>query len=510
MKKSKRTLAVVLALLMLLPAMASCSEKNDGKTDVNPVSDGGEETVSGDETEPGEAVETEAPRIKPSIPESADYGEDEIRFLFWEVEGWRGTVRECRDIYAEQITGEPINDAVYNRNAKIEEAYKVQIALDVVPCGDIGGIVSQAVSAGDKMYDVVYPRLFEAASMYQNAYFHNLHNVPNIDLTKPWWDANSVKSLDCGGYLPCAATSINVNDKDATSAVTFNKTIAASNQLPDIYELVREGKWTYDKLSELSAAVMNDANGDGTMTPDDDVYGLLGANDVMTAFWYGAGSVLAAHDESGIFAFTYGTERDINSSLAVINLMNQPWFMNHHLISNTDDIYYRQLFEQGHGLFFWLRLDDVTNMREGDADFGIIPTPKYEESQEKYYSMVSQHTTGLLSIPTTQAGAELEEIGMVLEALAAESHYTLIPEYIEVSLKTKNSRDAESADMLDIIINNRVFDPMLIYNFGGFADAFMDLGKTNNTDIASFLKSKQKTVAKAIDKSVKNMVPSEE
>ncbi len=506
MKKSLRTMSVLLALLMTLPTLASCSEKKSEGTDEPFPASVGEDTADTEETEPETEEDT---RIKPDIPANADYGGDEIRFLFWEVEGWRGTVRECRDIYAEQITGEPINDAVYNRNAKIEEAYKVKIALDIEACGDIGGIVSQAVSAGDQLYDVVYPRLFEAASMYQNAYFHNLHNVANIDLTKPWWDANSVESLDCGGYLPCVATSINVNDKDATSAVAFNKTIAAANQLPDIYELVREGKWTYDKLSELSAVVCTDSNGDGTMNPDDDVYGLLGANDVMTAFWYGAGSVLAAHDEDGVFAFTYGSERDINSTLAVIKLMNEPWFMNHHSLTNTDDIYYRQLFEQGHGLFFWLRLDDVTNMREGDAEFGIIPTPKYEETQDSYYSMVSQHTTGLMSIPTTKYGDELDEIGMILEALAAESHYTLIPQYIEVSLKTKNSRDAESADMLDIIISNRVFDPMLIYNFGGFADAFMDLGKNNNTDIASFLKTREKTVGKAIEKAVKSMVPEE-
>ena len=54
--------------------------------------------------------------------------------------------------------------------------------------------------------------------------------------------------------------------------------------------------------------------------------------------------------------------------------------------------------------------------------------------------------------------------------------------------------------MLDIIINNRVFDPMIIYNFGGFADNFQGLGAANNTDIASFLKSKQKVVDKMIKK----------
>ena len=252
--------------------------------------------------------------------------------------------------------------------------------------------------------------------------------------------------------------------------------------------------------SAVDSVYYQDLNGDGQMMPDDDLYGLLGGNDVMAAFFYGSGSSLVTHDETGAFALTFGSERDINAATKVVEMMNQKWFMNHHTISNTDDTYYRQLFESGHGLFFWMRLDDVTNMRAGEADFGIIPTPKYEESQDAYYSMVSQHTTGLMSVPITLTGDKLSEVGMVLEALAAESHYTLIPEYIETSLKTKNSRDAESADMLDIIINNRVFDPMLIYNFGGFADSFMELGKNNNTDIASFLKSKQKVVDKMIKK----------
>jgi hypothetical protein len=86
--------------------------------------------------------------------------------------------------------------------------------------------------------------------------------------------------------------------------------------------------------------------------------------------------------------------------------------------------------------------------------------------------MVSQHTTGLMSVPLVITGEKLSNLGIILEAMAAESHYELIPTYIEESLKTKYSRDAESGAMLDIIINNRVFDPMLIYNFGGFADTY--------------------------------------
>ena len=242
-----------------------------------------------------------------------------------------------------------------------------------------------------------------------------------------------------------------------------------------------------------------DTNGNGVME-DEDMWGLLGGNDVMSAFWFGSGELMVTKDENDIFQFTFGSERSVTAAERVVNLMNQSWFLNHHRIANTDDTYYTQLFETGHGLFFWMRLDEVTNMRAGDTDFGIIPTPKYEATQDNYYSMVSQHTTGLMSIPLVITGEQLSNLGIILEAMAAESHYELIPTYIEESLKTKYSRDAESGAMLDIIINNRVFDPMLIYNFGGFADTFQSWGGANNTQIASTLAKSQKAVQKLLDR----------
>ncbi len=508
MKKSTKALALILASMLAMSSFASCSDggtnsETTGNTDETAAS------VSGsDEAE--ETAETEEERIKPNIPTSADYGGDEINFLFWELASWANTVRQCRDIYSDGISGEAINDTVYNRNIKIEEAYNVKIALETMAIDQISSAVSQEVTAGADTYDVVYPRLYEAPSLYQNGYFYNLRKVPNIDLTQPWYDQSSIEAMDCGGYLPAVASAININDKDATAAVAFNKTIASNAQLEDIYTLVREGKWTYDKLSELAEATYQDLNGDGEMTPDEDLYGFLGANDVMSAFYFGSGGRIVTHDDSGLFSFTYGSERDISATVAVVNLMNQKWFMNHHMIDNTDDIYYTQLFEEGHGLFFWMRLDEVTNMRASDVDFGILPTPKYEESQDSYYNMVSQHTTGILSVPISITGDKLSEVGMIIEALSAESYYTLIPEYIETSLKTKNSRDAESADMLDIIINNRVFDPVLYYNFGSFADSFQSLGKENNTDISSFLQKKQKIVEKSMEKTINGLIAANE
>ena len=493
----KKTLALILSALMLF-SFSACSENSSDTGETK----AGSETTTQTSTEETTSEDVADERIKPDIPESADFNGDDIRFLHWYVSGWEETVRYNRDIYSEGLNGEAINDAVYNRNIKIEDAYKVNISLDCQVVADVASIVIQQVTSGDTTYDVVYQVLSNAPMLIQKSYFHNLLEVPNIDLEKPWWDQNCVNSLSTNGILPLASTSINVNDKDATAAIAFNKTFAANNQLEDIYTLVREGKWTYDKLAELAELCYNDSNGDGTMTPDD-IYGFLGGRDVIDSLYHGSGSQFVTKNEDDEFAFTFGTERDIDAVCKGIDIVNSAWYFNHHAWSNQSDIFYRQLFETGHGLFFWMRLDDVTNMRAGDADFGIIPIPKYEEAQDNYYSLVSQHTTGLMSIPITCAGDALEELGIILEAMAAESHYTLIPEYIETSLKTKNSRDAESADMLDIIISNRVFDPMNVYAFSNFSDAIMDAADANNKDIASLIKSKEKLIAVSIERTIK-------
>ena len=323
----KQSLAKALALLLALGMipLASCSAGTENAdADANTEVSAGTNDAGAADPEADAAADAEEERVRPDIPESADYGGDEIYFVVWELDSWADTVRQYRDIYAESVTGEAINDAVYNRNVLIEGNYNVKITQERMPIGAIDGALSKAVSAGDDTYDVVYPRLYEAAGMYQKNYFHNLLNVPHIDFDKPWWDSNCADSLSCVGILLCAASSINVNDKDATVAVAFNKEEASKNQVEDLYAAVREGTWTLDKISAISEAVYRDENGDGKIT-EDDFFGFLGANDVMTAFWHGGGGLLCSKNEEGAFAFTFGTERDIDVALKVVNLMQQEW-----------------------------------------------------------------------------------------------------------------------------------------------------------------------------------------
>ena len=52
----------------------------------------------------------------------------------------------------------------------------------------------------------------------------------------------------------------------------------------------------------------------------------------------------------------------------------------------------------------------------------------------------------------------MENVGILLEALAYDTNKSIIPEYKEVLLKTKYARDNESEDMIDIVIDSVSFE----------------------------------------------------
>ncbi len=495
--KIKKILCASILVAMILSSFA-CSDTQNSSTDNNQNNG---DTVSG-EISSGNSEESDDERIYPDLPER-DFGGHEFKIIHWYLGDWESTVREYRDLTAESLNGETINDAVYNRNAVISDRYNVTFTTERVDCGQICTLVSNAVAAGDDAYDLVYARLYEAPALVTGGALYNLYDIPYLNLENPWWDQNSVEALELNGKLNLVATDINVNDKDATAAIAFNKSIVKDLGIEDLYQLVKDGKWTFDKMKEIYSSVSRDLNGDSKMTTDD-LWGFLGKNDVIAAFYSGSGETMVSKNDEGLFELTYNNERGINATIKILELMtDKANFFNHHVegVSDTD---YTKLFEEGHGLFFWMRLDEVTNMRSAEVDFGILPTPKYEESQDNYYSMVSQHTTGLPSVPKT--ASDPERTGIILEALAAESKYTLQPAYYEVSLKSRGARDEESAEMLDIIFSNRVFDPAMIYGFDGFLWNFATNANNGNMDVVSAYTKTEKSITKQIEKFNENIL----
>ena len=72
-------------------------------------------------------------------------------------------------------------------------------------------------------------------------------------------------------------------------------------------------------------------------------------------------------------------------------------------------------------------------------------------------------------------------MGLIIEALGAESKNKVTPVYYDKCMKSMYVRDEEDEEMLDIIFDSRCFDLGSVFNWGGILWEFMNI----NTNFAS-------------------------
>lgn len=132
-----------------------------------------------------------------------------------------------------------------------------------------------------------------------------------------------------------------------------------------------------------------------------------------------------------------------------------------------------------------------------DTDFGIIPYPKFEESQDRYYSRVCYYMPSVVPISCADPGF----VGYALQALNFESYATVIPAYYDISLKGKVSRDNDSAEMLDVIFNSRVIDIGDSTLCNNIRDSFVySMMRNNERNLMSQLESNRQKITDALSK----------
>ncbi|MBR5365961.1 MAG: hypothetical protein IK132_06945, partial [Clostridia bacterium] len=117
----KRILSVILALLMIAPALTACSDK-PAETGENPAAD---PTASGaiEEVTP-DVDELSALEQRQLIPDNLPDVKYNGRDYLVETE-----TRKLYEILSEDLTGEATNDAVYNRNLLLENRFDVHIGV---------------------------------------------------------------------------------------------------------------------------------------------------------------------------------------------------------------------------------------------------------------------------------------------------------------------------------------------------------------------------------------------
>lgn len=456
-------LILPLTLSLTLSMLASCA-----KTSVDPGDTGESDTGTVSETASvSEAAETE---LTDSLGE-------------YDFEGKAYNVVYCEGFFfapydVEEENGELLNDAAYKRSRDVEERFNMTAEYTVLSgsAAEATDAVIKTVSAGDDAYSlgIVHPYI-SLTKLLSGNYVDDWNDIPAVDFSKPWWNASFIDQLSIGEKLPCASSDyIYFN----SNAFYFNKLILESFQLENPYELVYSGAWTWDKMAEMSKAVSLDLNGDGALDANDQYGYSISAGHRMVPITYSCGIMSSSLDSDG-----YPTLENINSD-KMQSIVDMYYNI---LYENAGTYIYKEgneleLFRNGQVLFLNYVTQNIKALRDVEFDYGLLPQPKYDEEQDKYYSLSQSN---VMVVPSTVADTEFT--GVITEAMSYLSYRDVIPALYEVTFENKYLRDDDSYAMFNIVKNSLVYDRLWNYAEGdSMVYFFTNLMKGKSTDLASF------------------------
>ena len=437
-----RLLAAILALLMVVCALGLSACATDTSTDSDPQTPDDTTPGTDDSANTPDTTDDDAPDVH-DLPADLDYGDYEFRIC----------TRERNFFHSNWITddfdGSGINDAIYQRQNQVAEELGVTFVESLVEQTEPARV---AMMAGADDYDLINARCSDAWAYAEQDLVIPISELTYIDLEKSYWDDNLNAAMSVGGVMYFATGASNITAYDFTHALLFNKQMVQDYDLDVPYTLVEDGTWTIEAFATMAEDVTLEVEG----SSDENIYGYLSQpKQVLPGFWIAAGMLSIEKNSDDLPEFKLPSNEsfiDLFDLIYEITYDNGVWYKNQS--RNNEDPVLLEMFQSDRGLFYSTSFFYIEKLRGMETDFGILPYPKYDESQREYYSRIEGCEMSCVPITT----ADKLRTSAVLEALASSSAQTVEPAYYDITLKKQAARDNDSSKMLDIIFASRVFD----------------------------------------------------
>ncbi|MBQ8642095.1 MAG: hypothetical protein IJ480_07730 [Clostridia bacterium] len=395
------------------------------------------------------------------------------------------------NIPGEELTGEVINDAMINRDSYIEETCNAVLEYTSVPNGEGIEALKKLVQAGDPMYNLAVATIFNLAELVNGQFLYNMMDLPYMELDQKWYSPLMAESLSMGNAMYFTASDLVPSVYQAPTCMFLNLQLYDDYGIDtDIYQLVIDGKWTLDELIAIQKDIDRDLDNDGVWTATEDFFGvgLQPTAETATAFLAGADASFCVKDGDTLTLDINERTIGIMEKLASFCL-DIKWV-------NINDVI-NDCFKVDKALFLQHKLESAgVHLRDMESDYLVLPTPKADENQDHYISMVSGYCTSFIGVPAT---AEAEVTGYITEALARYSHDNMRSLAFDMVYKEKTSRDPRTADVLDTLFDNLYIDFSIVYNFGGINDVATQI-LFQDAPVASSVERKRASIDVAIQK----------
>ena len=472
----KRLLTLLLILATLVTLCASCApeKKPDPTPTPSTVASPSAFSTSGTGDEPTPTptpTETSLYNAKTDLPEGLNFKDAEIHMI-----------SRSHSYYKDEITldggvsdGDPILNAVYQRNLNVEqklgvviENFKTASGGDHTANFDIINLLKNEMDSKIYNYDIMFSPSYACVYRTTDALWEDLTTIENLNLKKEYWSQLYNDQVRIGNrqYFTTGALSLSMNRM--VFATIFNKDIAAQYNVENLYTVVRENRWTLEYQGNIIQNMYEKLDTAQEGPSDGDFYGFISnTNHSTDPYWTIYDIKVFDRTDDDYLQMNFDVEYNNNMYEAVRKLYweNPGVHLYPSLTDQKEQDNIRKHFAEGRAFMAQMQLQELekAEFRSMDASYGILPMPKLEENTAPYYSAAGDAFT-VVGVLKGQSASDLEMCGAVLETMACESYNLVQPAYFEVSLKGKYSKDPDSWEMLDNMIRNFRVDQDFLYS----------------------------------------------
>ena len=482
----KTILALILALLMVMPLLVSCGDEGGSGTETNEVT----------ETKKVDPVTAEIDGYVADIAENVDFSGETFTYL----------MRQLEDVtIEEEETGSLLSNAMYYRQREIEEIFGVDWEYVIAENSEeVSEKVITDFMASMGAYDLASGTIRNAGQpmMFSGALI-NIDDFSFVDTTREWWVSTLYETMSINGKLYFLTGTIVPEHYYDAGCVMFHKGVADDYNIPDLYSIVNDGEWTVDKMFEVAQAIPTNSTGSGAYRFCMTGYRATGidlmfANGMQITYFDEEGVPYIAENLSAELADFAGKISDVLGDDTIVCTSRPKGIGGEDVTEKYGVQTMDDMFINGRALFFLDCTSKITSLRDKEVEFGILPIPKGDASME--YRTYAESVNGA-AVYVPKMVKDVEKVDAIVEAMAALSQKHVKPAFYEKMLKSRSTYDSESMEMIDIIFSTKSYDLIDIYGggdlnqSGGYVSLIDRAIKDDDSSLASSYRSNRTVVA---------------
>ncbi len=489
MKKLTKVCAFLLCIMMLVSLLAAC--------DTEPTND----TTS--DTTPTVPSDTEG-YVSTYTPSGNKYDGSDFVIL---LSSKANSVTNFYEYAEENPT--IIDNAVQRKNALVEQDYDITIKWIKDAGNHSPGAtrMANAIASESLDYHMSHIDAYGVVPLAYQDSLYELNSLPGLNLKNEWWDQNANRDLAVDDLLFFTTGDIDAWDDMQQFIMIFNTDLFKSHvkqyTLEEFYKLSEDGKWTYDVFFTIAKGFTDDVNGDDNMD-NNDRWGMVTWDDTIYATFVASGGKIVTID-GGDLTLSIFTDENAQDCMRRYTEWTKDNAYNYSVRDNWSGTKANKMFTNDQVLFNLERLQVVSEYRDMDSDFGLVPAPKFTEDQN-YHVFCSPYHLNFICTLNLEDSATMR--GEIMESLAYYSKLYLTPAYREKTLEGQEARDDGSLNTLALTAKNRTYDYGFYLQPGNVGEELIKLYREWSTDYASMyqrVEPSAQTIINDVEQAYKNM-----